>query len=234
MKSFIQYIYENNFHKSEIKDNKSSLISLKDNKSSLISLKDNKPSLISLNEKLIINKNYKNIYLYKPNTWDDLRQIIVNRYKEQGPGTEQNPIDFNDTDVSRITTFYSGGNNGIGLFQKMQFEYIDISDWDVSNIENMNWMFYNCSNLKSIGDISNWDVSKVKYMGNMFRSCYMLESVGDLSNWKVSNVENMYHMFNWCEKLQSVGDLSKWDISGVTDMQAMFTNSGIKNMPSWY
>ena len=188
-----------------------------------------------LNEKLVVNKNY-NTYQYYPTTWKELRRIIEERYKELGPGTESAPIDFNDIDVSRITTFYSGGNNGIGLFQETKFEYIDVSDWDVSRVKNMNWTFDDCGKLESIGDISNWDVSNVKYMGNMFRSCYMLESIGDLSKWKskVSNVENMQWMFYHCKHLKTVGDLSKWDVSNVEDMQDMFTNSGITNIPSWY
>ena len=159
-----------------------------------------------ISEKLIVNKNY-NTYQYYPATWKELRQIVKERFEELGPGTKNEPIDFNDIDVSRITTFYSGGPKKIGIFQFTKFEYIDISDWDVSNIENMQCMFCNCKSLKSIGDISNWKVSKVKYMGNMFRNCENLKSIGDLSNWDVSNIEGM-----------------RW----------MFIDSGITNMPRWY
>ena len=193
--------------------------------------------MISLNnyiqEKLVVNKNYKS-YTTCPTTWKELRQIIEDRFEEQGPGIKHKPINFNDIDVSGMTTFYSGGNNGIGLFQEKQFEYIDVSKWNVSNIENMNWMFYNCSNLTSIGDISNWNVSNVKYMGNVFRYCENLTFVGDLSNWKISNVEILQWMFTSCKHLKTVGDLSNWDVSKVRDMQDMFTNSGIINIPDWY
>ena len=41
----------------------------------------------------------------------------------------------------------------------------DISNWDVSNVEDMECMFYNT---KFNGDISNWDVSNVKDMDDMF------------------------------------------------------------------
>lgn len=199
-------------------------------------LKDNESSLISLNEKLIINKNYKQAYSYAPTTWNELRQIIKDRYKELGPGTEQEPINFNDIDVSRITTFFTESSKfgKFGIFQFTKFEYIDVSKWDVSNAENMDAMFYGCDNLISIGDISNWNVSNVKNMDSMFRTCKKLESIGDLSNWNVSNVEIMQWMFSHCKHLKTVGDLSKWDISGVTDMQDMFYNSGITNRPSWY
>jgi len=186
-----------------------------------------------VDEKLVVNKNY-NTYQYYPTTWKELRHIIEERYNELGPGTKNEPIDFNDIDVSRITTFYSGGNNGTGLFEHTKFEYIDISDWNVSNITNMNWMFNVCHELRSIGNISKWNVSNAEDMSGMFRSCYMLESIGDLSKWKVSNIENMQWMFYHCKHLKTVGDLSKWDISGVTDMQDMFTNSGITNTPDWY
>ena len=41
----------------------------------------------------------------------------------------------------------------------------DISNWDVSNVEDIERMFY-CSKFK--GDISNWNVSNVKEMGATF------------------------------------------------------------------
>ena len=45
------------------------------------------------------------------------------------------------------------------------------------------------------GDISNWDVSNVVDMGFMF---YDAEFNGDISNWDVSNVTNMAGMFDDC------------------------------------
>lgn len=158
-----------------------------------------------LNEKLVINRDFKE-YVYTPKTWYELRKIIEDRYEEQGPGTERNPINFNNVDVSGMTAFFT---SKIGIFENTNFEYVDISDWDVSNIRNMSCMFLNCINIKSIGDISDWDVSNVKYMGNMFRSCHMLKSVGDLSKWKRK-------------------------VSNLKGKRFMFTDSGITNIPSWY
>ena len=42
----------------------------------------------------------------------------------------------------------------------------DISDWDVSNVQNMARMFQDS---RFNGDLSNWDVSNVEDMGEMFR-----------------------------------------------------------------
>ena len=190
-----------------------------------------KPLNTYIKEKLIINKNYKRTYTYVPKSWNELRKIIEQRYKEQGPGTEQNPIDFNDIDVSKIDSFY---NRTIGIFEGTKFEYIDISNWDVSNIKDMPYMFYECEQLISVGDLSNWDISNVKYINNMFDDCENLESVGDLSRWNVQRVKNMRSMFRYCSNLKSVGDLSKWNISNVEDMSSMFDNSGITNIPNWY
>ena len=103
-----------------------------------------------IQEKLIINKDYRDAGL-SPNSFDELRKIIKYRYNKLGPGTEQNPIDFNDIDVSNIDYFndkYKGG-----IFEKTYFKYIDISDWDVSNVKLMCSMFAGCDKLGSVGDI---------------------------------------------------------------------------------
>ena len=213
-----------------------------------------------VDEKLVINKDYKNPYTCAPNTVEKLRKIIENRYNKFGKGTKDNPIDFNDVDVSNIDSFYDNNIN-IGIFEDLKFEYIDISDWDVSNVKNMVGMFYKCKQLKSIGDISDWDVSNVEDMSVMFYRCEKLTSVGDLSNWDISNVRDISSMFCNCEQLTSVGDLSKWNVSNVMDvgsifygckqlksvgdlsnwnisnvknMYNMFKNSGITNIPKWY
>ena len=60
-----------------------------------------------IQEKLIINKDYKDVKMYHPKSFDELRKIIDDRYDKLGPGTEQNPIDFNDIDVSDLDSFCS-------------------------------------------------------------------------------------------------------------------------------
>ena len=120
-----------------------------------------------ISERLVINKDYKDA-LIAPKSFDELRKIIEDRYNELGPGTKNDPIDFNDVDVSNIDSFYD--ENKGGIFRKTKFEYIDISDWDVSNVKDMKRMFYDCEQLKSVGDLSNWDVSNAKFMTAMFDS----------------------------------------------------------------
>ena len=156
-------------------------------------------------EKLIINKNY-NQYTYAPKSFKELKNIIIDRLYNVGPGTEHKPIDFNDVDVSNIDSFYNANINE-GIFDATKFEYIDITDWNVSKVKDMYEMFNECYNLKSVGDLSNWDVSNVEDMSLMFNSCYNLKSVGNLSKWNVSECKNMYNMFK---------------------------KSGIKNIPDWY
>ena len=185
-----------------------------------------------ISERLVINKDYKDA-LIAPKSFDELRKIIEDRYNELGPGTKNDPIDFNDVDVSNIDSFYDKKNYE-GIFESTKFEYIDISNWNVSNAENISSMFFKCKQLKSVGDLSDWNVSNVKDMHTMFYCCQHLTSIGDLSNWNVSNVEDMSYMFSECKQLKSVGDLSNWDVSNVKFMTAMFDSSRITNIPDWY
>ena len=95
-------------------------------------------------ETLIINKDYSDVKIVVK-SFDELRKIIEDRYDKLGPGTEQNPIDFNDIDVSNIYSFYSNTYYR-GLFDGMDFKYkyIDISDWDVSNVNTHLCAFNKC------------------------------------------------------------------------------------------
>ena len=142
-----------------------------------------------IKEKLIINKDYRDGKIVVK-SFDELRNIIEDRYDKLGAGTEQKPIDFNDIDVSNLDSFcdrYKGG-----IFEKTKFKYINISYWDVSNAKSMRHMFYKCEELKSVGDISCWDVSNINNMSSMFNKCKELESVEDISKWDVSSVR--YHL----------------------------------------
>ena len=207
-----------------------------------------------IQEKLIINKDYKDVKMYHPKSFDELRNIIEDRYKKLGPGTKQNPVDFNDIDVSNIDSFCNKYN--IGIFEYTRFKYIDISYWNVSNVKSMSYMFAYCEKLKSCGnllkwnvsnvnnmsymfygcksfnqDISKWDVSKVSNMAYMFYGCASFNQ--DISSWYVSNVTDMSFMFNYCASFNQ--DLSSWDVSSVTNMNAMFRGckSFNKDISKW-
>ena len=152
-----------------------------------------KPLNQYIKEKLIINKDYHdNMIVVK--SFDELRKIIEDRYDKLGPGTKQNPIDFNDINVSNIDSFHD--KNKGGIFGNTKFKYIDISEWDVSNIKSMRGMFFMCKELKSVGDISEWDVSNVTSMTSMFDGCILFNQ--DLSKWNVSKVRWYSYMFDGC------------------------------------
>ena len=147
-----------------------------------------------IKEKLIINKDYSDGKMYHPKSFDELRKIIEDRYDKLGAGTKRNPIDFNDIDVSNLNSFCN--DNDKGIFEGTYFKYIDISDWDVSNVTNMTRMFCWCKELESIGDISKWDVSKVNSMIHMFFNCKKFNQ--DISKWNVSKVNDKMQAFLGC------------------------------------
>ena len=177
-----------------------------------------KPLNKYIQEKLIINKDYKD-YRYHDNmivvkSFDELRKIIEDRYDKLGAGTKQDPIDFNDIDVSNIDSFCNDRTRYKGIFVDMDFKYIDISDWDVSNVKSMRQMFCWCKELKSFGDISNWNVSNVTDMNHMFFRCKYFNQ--DISKWDVSSVTDMNGMFCGCKSFNQ--DLSNWDVSNLNHL----------------
>ena len=112
---------------------------------------------------------------------------------------EKGVYDLNFIDTSKITDMSELFYLGVKLrkFDKSIQKSINISDWDVSNVKDMNHMFNKCTYFNC--DLSRWDVSNVKDMSYMFQFCYDLNC--DLSSWNVSNVLDMRDMFYGCNKL---------------------------------
>ena len=46
----------------------------------------------------------------------------------------------------------------------------DISKWNTNNVENMSWMFCDCSSLKEL-NLNNFNTNNVTYMSKMFTGC---------------------------------------------------------------
>ena len=185
-----------------------------------------------IQEKLVVNKNY-DPYKYHPKTWNELRQIIEQRFEELGPGTKHEPVDFNDIDISRIGSFYNDNSKYKGIFAYTQFKYIDVSNWDVNNIKNMSHLFCYCWEIKEL-NLSNWDVSNVEDMNNMFWGCESLKLL-DLSKWDVSKVKDMSGMFYSCKSLTKI-DISDWNTSNIMHSETvlMFKRCKKEIIPDWY
>ena len=104
-----------------------------------------------------------NKHTYHPNSKDELVDLIIKEIETNGPECSLNHIDTsNITDMSYLfrggnKNQYQGGHPVLGEFNG------DISNWYVSNVENMRYMFY--GSLFN-GDISDWQINP-KAKGNM-------------------------------------------------------------------
>ena len=96
---------------------------------------------------------------------------------------------------------------------------LNLSNFNTSNVIDMNWMFYSCSSLTSL-NLSNFNTFNVTDMSNMFYGCSSLTSL-DLSSFNTSNVTDMSWMFTSCSSLTSL-NLSSFNTFNVTDMNLMF------------
>ena len=135
-----------------------------------------------IQEKLIIKKNRNKInYKYYPKTKEELKEIINKRILKEGT-----KVDLNDIDVSEITDMAR-------LFIYLDFNG-DISNWNVSNVNNMGNMFDGCKSFNQ--DISSWDVSNVTDMSFMFNGCHNFNQ--DISSWDVSKVKYKVDIFGKC------------------------------------
>ena len=123
---------------------------------------------------------------------------------------------------------------------------LDLSDWNVSNINQMDFVFESFgykANKFNLGNLDNWDTSNMITMINTFKNagaCATDSNIGDLSNWNTSKMSNMSSLFfgiGQNDKNFSLGNLSTktvtkqdgttylaWSVSNVTDISSMFNN----------
>ena len=65
---------------------------------------------------------------------------------------------------------------------------LDLTNWNPISLENAHEMFSSCSNLKIIKNIENWQLPNINDVSYMFYNCAKLDV--DLSNWDLSNLKN--------------------------------------------
>ena len=141
-------------------------------------------------------------------------------------------LNWNVSTISTMEALFrydvGSGNDAINL---------DLSNWDVSNVTDMSFMFSAPSvtddrQVNIIG-LENWDVSNVTNMRSQFQAV-ALSFNADITNWDVSNVTNMSSMFAFSAFLGTGGDISGWNVGNVTNMSNMFREaSAVDALQSW-
>lgn len=127
-------------------------------------------------EKIKISSNDLDIkYNYFPQTREELIECIKEHLNNGNS-------DLTDIDVSNVKSFNS-------IFRRMsrpgyrEFNEIDVTGWNTSNVTDMARLFFNCFKLEKIKGIENWDVSNVESMRSMFYNCHKLQL--DISSWNI-------------------------------------------------
>ena len=109
----------------------------------------------------------------------------------------------------------------------------DISNWNITNVINISFLFYGCSLLKSLPDISHWNTINIENIEFLFAECKNLIQIPDISNWNLINVTNLNNLFYQCFSLLSLPDISKWIIPNVTEMIGTFYEcSSLNSFPN--
>ena len=144
-------------------------------------------------------------------------------YSEYGTQKIRNILDL---DLSNFDTSQVTDMNA--MFDGMSnLTTLNLSNFDTSKVTNMSFMFYGMRNLTSL-NLSNFDTSKVTDMSYMFGVMLNLNTL-NLSNFDTSKVTDMQNMFSSMRNVTTI-NLSNFDTSQVTNMRYMFV--GMSNLTS--
>ena len=106
---------------------------------------------------------------------------------------------------------------------------LDVSNFDVSLVQSLQWTFYDMMYVTQITGLENWNTPNLKYMRCMFDRCYQLTSL-NLSGFNTANVVNMYCLFANCQRLTEIVGIENFITTNVKDMGGMFANC--QSLPS--
>ena len=102
-------------------------------------------------------------------------------------------IETEKLDVSHVVNMEGMFFNN-SLKNQSKIKELNVSNWNVSNVVNMNRTFMGLNNLKSL-DVDNWNTSKVKDMYAVFQGLHELNEL-KMSNFDTSSITSEYNSSN--------------------------------------
>ena len=133
-----------------------------------------------------------------------------------------NLINFKFKNVNSMTKMF-------GYCSSLKIVNFSVLDNDITEIVNMEDMFYECNEIRSI-DISRLKTNKVTSFSRIFYNCYKLEHL-NLGQIYTSSLKNngLEKIFYNCKSLKYI-DLSEFETSSITSMDSLFY--GCENLES--
>ncbi|MGH1387804.1 BspA family leucine-rich repeat surface protein [Kordia sp.] len=107
-----------------------------------------------------------------------------------------------------------------GVFAATIFNH-PLNGWNVSNVTTMEGMFLSATEFNQ--PLNNWNVSNVINMTGMFLDAYAFN--GDITTWNTSNLVSANGMFASASSFNQ--NLGAWDISSLNNAFAMFSNTSL-------
>lgn len=149
--------------------------------------------------------------------------VYFNQHTNFGGMTNCSLINFNHLINTKFLV--DAGN----MFEHLCSNYscsgisLDLSDFDTSNVTDMNRMFYQSEKITSI-DLSSFNTSNVTNMAEMFYKVNLIQTL-DLSSFNTSNVQTMTSMFAYTGQLNTIYVGSSWSTSSVTNANSAFVRA---------
>ena len=75
------------------------------------------------------------------------------------------------------------------IIHKILNKLPDISKWETNNVENISYLFHNCSKLSFMPDISKWNLNNIKSFEYPFLGCSFLNELSYL-NFNLNLIKN--------------------------------------------
>ena len=125
-------------------------------------------------------------------------KIVPKDTKELKKLVRDKSIHLGDIDTSKITDL------SWLFYESYRYDFSGIEYWDVSNVTNMNKMFWDCKSFNQ--PLDKWNVSNVTNMSGMFMACYKFNQ--PLDKWNIKNVISVAGMLLDTDDFRQ--DLSRW------------------------
>lgn len=192
------------------------------------------------------NIDKKPIFKEHPKDENELRKLVIQRLIENN----ENPylLDIDISHVKSLNNLFSFARGVENDYAGDHYDYlykvkdldmtklkrIDLSTWDVSNIQFIRRLFCRCEYLEEIIGIENWNLTNCNDFIGMFRCCEKLKTL-NISNWKLKGTESKSWMFGNCKSLEEIKGIDNLKPHGGTyDLTYMFIGCNEKVIPSWY